>query len=161
MQWIRDKATEGYNYVRDSFFNRRPTVNRNNAMNTIDVLCCYNEDDEGFFATPSYMEQMIDNPIDLIVGQGFRKRRNKNYKTVRVHPKANLDIVAVPTENIFDGYNSVRDNEPVQANHVQNQIDYLQDMYIRFYRTDLFKTVKERMINTPIQKDEHGKISFS
>ena len=96
MQWIRDKATGGYNYVRDRFFNRRPTVNRNNAMKTIEVRCCYNEDDDGFFATPSYMEQMIDNPMDLIVGQGFRKRRNKNYKTVRVHPKANLDIVAVP-----------------------------------------------------------------
>ena len=122
MQWIRDKATRGYNYVRDRFFNRRPTVNRNNAMKTVEVRCCYNEDDDGFFATPSYMSQMGDNPIDLIVGQGFRKRRNKNYKTVRVHPKANLDI-DVPTENIFDGYNSVRDNEPVQANHVQNQID--------------------------------------
>ena len=58
MQWMKDGVTRGYNsiadgitYVRDKFFNRRPSAYRNNAMNTIEVPCCYHENDDGFFAT--------------------------------------------------------------------------------------------------------------
>ena len=80
MQWIKDKATRGYNYitdVRDRFCNRRPSVNRNNAMKTIEVCCCYNEDDDGFFAPPSYIEHTRNNPIESMGRLGFSKRRNK------------------------------------------------------------------------------------
>ena len=71
MQWIRDEATRRYNYVRDeatrgyNYVRDRLFYRRNNAMKTIEVRCCYNEDDEGLFATPSYMVQ-INNKISYI-----------------------------------------------------------------------------------------------
>ena len=67
---MRDRANTGYTSVRNRFFNR----SLYNSMNTIEVGGCYKENDDGFFATPNYIEQVMDEPIELIVGQGFRKR---------------------------------------------------------------------------------------
>ena len=48
-----------------------------NSMCKVTVKRCYLEDEEGFFATPSYIEQLWDEPMQLM-GRGFRKRQNKN-----------------------------------------------------------------------------------
>ena len=146
----RDMINSGVNTVKSSitsFKGKDAKEKPYNSMNTIEVRRCYSEEDgeeEGYFVTPSYMSQAVNETFDLI-GQGFRKRRNKNFKTVRVHPSE---------QSVFNGYFDLRDSDfdtsSIDRNaHVQNQMDYIQDVWIRYYREDLFKIVKERMKEVP------------
>ena len=115
------------------------------SMNSIEIRNTYSETDlvPGYFATPSYIEQAREDPMEL-VGRGFVKRQNKNVKTARIYPD-----IAETYDGLLRLENNNMDFTTLDQNSVALQMDYMQDVYQRYYREDIFRLIKERLSEIP------------
>lgn len=115
------------------------------SMNSIEIRHTYSETDlvPGYFATPTYIEQAREDPMEL-VGRGFVKRQNKNLKTARIYPD-----IAETYDGLLRLENNNMDFTTLDQNSVALQMDYMQDVYQRYYREDIFRLIKEGLSEIP------------